>query len=180
MPAKKSAKSSNSLPKASRPHMPGYGLQKSTKGLLPWKWASDRLAKSRQYWIATTRPDGRPHVMPIWGLWLDDGFYFSTGKTSRKARNLAANPNCVICSDNSAEAVVVEGTVKLIDSPEALAPVFAAYKKKYKMDVSGMGEPLYRVRPSVAFGLFENKFVNTATRWMFGPAWRLEKQIPRG
>ena len=57
--------------------MPGYGVPKSSKGLLPWKWAQDRLVKSRQYWIATTRPDGSPHVMPVWGLWLDSVFYFS-------------------------------------------------------------------------------------------------------
>jgi hypothetical protein len=153
-------------PNSSRPHMPGYGISKSKKGILPWKWALDRLGKSRQYWIATTRPDGSPHVMLIWGLWLDDGFYFSTGKNSRKARNLAANPRCVICSDNSAEAVIVEGAVDPASS-EKLPPIFAAYKKKYKLDVSTMGEPLYRVRPSVAFGLMEKKFAGTATRWMF-------------
>jgi Pyridoxamine 5'-phosphate oxidase len=74
-------KSSNKVPKTTRPHMPGYDLPKTKKGLLPWKWAEDRLKKSRQYWIATTRPDGRPHVMVIWALWLDGKLYFSTGKT---------------------------------------------------------------------------------------------------
>src|SRR5207249_11181718 len=90
-------------PKATRPQMPGYGVPRSKRGLLPWKWAEDRLNKSRQYWIATTRPDGRPHVMVIWALWLDGMLYFSTGKESRKARNLAKNPHCTMCTENRSE-----------------------------------------------------------------------------
>ena len=74
-------------PRATRPYMPGYGISTTKKSMLPWKWAEGRLRKSRQYWMITVRPDGRPHVMPVWGLWRDDGFYFSTGGRSRKARN---------------------------------------------------------------------------------------------
>ncbi len=166
MTRKKVLQRAGSTPNAGRPNIPDYGISTDKKGLLPWKWAKDRLAKSRQYWIATTRPEGSPHVMPVWGLWLPDAFYFSTGKNSRKARNLAANPHCVICSDNSAEAVIVEGVAEIIN-PQKLKPVFAAYKKKYKMDVSSMGEPVYRVQPHVAFGLLEKKFASTATRWIF-------------
>src|SRR5881296_1956739 len=103
-------KEKGKTPKTTRPHIPGYGLPKSKKGLLPWKWADDRLRKSRQYWIATTRPDGRPHVMIIWALWLDGMLYFSTGKESRKARNLAANPNVVVHVESpSGEIVILEG-----------------------------------------------------------------------
>jgi uncharacterized pyridoxamine 5'-phosphate oxidase family protein len=166
MMAKKQTFKTTLNPKAGRPHIPGYGIAKSKKGLLPWKWALDRLRKSRQYWLATTRPEGAPHVMVIWGLWLEDGFYFSTGKNSRKAKNLAVNPRCVVCSDNAAEAVIVEGVVESVSS-ERLRSIFAAYKKKYEFDVSGMGEPFYRIRPRVAFGLLEKKFTGTATRWMF-------------
>jgi hypothetical protein len=56
-------------PKASRPYMPGYGIldAKSGSGLLPWSVAVERLTEARNYWIATTRPDGRPHAMPVWG-----------------------------------------------------------------------------------------------------------------
>src|SRR5262249_35585496 len=103
------AKKKTSAPKTTRPNISGYGLSKSKKGLLPWKWAEDRLKKSRQYWIATTRPEGRPHVMVIWALWFEVALYFATGSTSRKARNLAGNPHCTICTENAAEAVIVEG-----------------------------------------------------------------------
>ena len=154
-------------PKSTRPHMPGYGITTKKTGILPWKWAGDRLNKSKQYWIATTRPDGAPHVMVIWGLWFEDAFWFSTGRESRKGRNLAANPRCVICSDDSKEAVIVEGEVEIIDDAATLKKIFVAYKKKYKIDISGMDSPMYRVRPRVVFGMWEKKFTQTATRWLF-------------
>ena len=154
-------------PQASRPQMPEYGIAENKTGMLSWKWASDRLTKSRQYWISTVRPDGSPHVMVIWGLWYDGAFYFSTGHKSRKARNLAENPRCVICNDDSGEAVIVEGETEVFKNPAVLKKLYAAYKRKYKMDVSGMGEPFYRVKPRVVFGLCEKRFTQSATRWRF-------------
>src|SRR5207248_2641543 len=81
-------------PKASRPHWPD-ALQnppKDLSGLKPWHWAFERLEKSHNYWIATTRPDGRPHLMVLWGIWWRGAFWFSTGPRTRKARNSAAGP----------------------------------------------------------------------------------------
>jgi len=168
------AKTKNKLPKTTRPDMPGYGLPKTKKGLLPWKWAEDRLKKSRQYWITTTRPDGRPHVMVIWALWLDGKLYFSTGKTSRKARNLASNPNCTMCTDNSAEAVILEGVIGNELDGETIREFLRLYEKKYKIDMSSgaddfvnLKEPVFYLRPKVAFGLWEKKFATSATRWLF-------------
>ncbi len=103
----------NAAPKPSRPHMPGYGMPESKKGLLPWKWAEQRLRKSHNYWITTVKPDGSPHTMVVWGLWMDGAFLFSTGRQSRKARNLAKNPRCVVCTEQAEEAVVVEGVAEI-------------------------------------------------------------------
>ena len=64
-------KQSGGEPRTERPHIPGYGISKSKTGMLPWKWAAKTLAESREYWIVTVRPDGRPHAMIIWGLWFD-------------------------------------------------------------------------------------------------------------
>ena len=170
---KQPAKRQNALtkgkePEATRPTVPGYEFSPEKTGLLPWKWAAKRLKKSRQYWIATTRPDGAPHLMIIWGLWLDESFWFSTGTKSRKARNLAANRRCVIGTDDAAKAVILEGLVELIDAKSVAYAKFAkAYEKKYKWDVKEMGQPVYRFRPSLGFGLFEKKFEQSATRWKF-------------
>lgn len=155
-------------PKATRPNIPGYGLPKSTKGLLPWSWADQQLKKSREYFITTVRPDGSPHVMIIWGLWIDNAFYFSTGKQSVKARNLASNPKCVVSTGRADAAVIVEGEAESIKVPPELN-FFKTYEKKYKWDMSGMQEePVFAVRPRVAFGLVEKTFSKSATRWVFG------------
>ena len=154
--------------------MPGYGLPKSKKGLLPWKWAEQRLNKSRQYWIATTRPDKRPHVMVVWALWLDGALYFSTGSKSRKARNLAKNPHCSLCTEKADEAVILEGTVETEKDVERIREFLRLYEKKYKWDMSSMAddllklrEPVFRLRPKTAFGLAEKTFATSATRWIF-------------
>src|SRR6266576_6314886 len=110
--ARKTKKAKSKEPETTRPTVPGYEFSAKNKGLLPCTWAVERLKKSRQYWIATTRPDGAPHLMVIWGLWLDDSFWFSTGATSRKARNLAETPKCVIGTDKAAEAAILEGSVE--------------------------------------------------------------------
>jgi nitroimidazol reductase NimA-like FMN-containing flavoprotein (pyridoxamine 5'-phosphate oxidase superfamily) len=161
-------------PKATRPQMPGYGVPRSKRGLLPWKWAEDRLNKSRQYWIATTRPDGRPHVMVIWALWLDGMLYFSTGKESRKARNLAKNPHCTMCTESAAEAVILEGTIEIETDVERIREFIGHYEKKYKWKLGEMGEamltlqdPVFCLQPRIAFGLWEKKFSTSATRWVF-------------
>jgi hypothetical protein len=155
-------------PVAVRPTVPGYEFSTKKKGLLPWMWATARLKKSRQYWIATTRPDGTPHLMVIWGLWFDESFWFSTAATSRKGRNLSHNRKCVIGTDDAAEAVILEGVVETVDLRSAENRTFVtAYKKKYKWNVEEMAQPVYRFRPSVGFGLFEDRFEQTATRWVF-------------
>ena len=161
-------------PKTTRPLMPGYGLPENTKGLLPWKWAEHRLKKSHNYWITTVKPDGAPHTMVVWGLWLDGAFLFSTGSQSRKARNLAANQKCVVCNEDAHEAVIVEGTAGL--APVAVRREFLKkYQRKYDFDMAtmekdilSMKEPVFSVRPRLAFGLYEKKFMASATRWKFG------------
>jgi hypothetical protein len=153
--------------------MPGYGLPRSAKGLLPWKWAEQRLRKSHNYWITTVKPDGAPHTMVVWGLWMEGAFLFSTGSKSRKARNLAANPRCVVCTEDAHEAVIVEGVAETADVPTR-REFLKKYDPKYHFDMSGMEadilsmkEPVFAVRPRVVFGLYEKKFVGSATRWRF-------------
>ncbi len=155
-------------PKVSRPHMPGYGLPENNKGLLPWKWANQRLAKSHNYWISTVRPDGRPHTMVVWGLWLQNIFYFSTGRESQKSRNLKANPNCVVCNELANEAVIVEGVAREVRETAMRKRFFRLYERKYDFDMAPYEkEPVYAVRPVKTFGLDEKLSLSKATRWIF-------------
>lgn len=160
-------------PKVGRPLMPGYGLPEGDKGLLYWSWAEQRLKKSHNYWIATTKPDGSPHTMVVWGLWQDGCFLFSTGSKSRKSRNLAQNSNCVVCTEDASEAVIVEGIAEIADVA-ARRQMLPVYERKYKFDMGAMKkdilsmkEPVFAVQPRVAFGLWEKHFVGKSTRWTF-------------
>ena len=58
-------------PEARRPFMPGDGISEGTEGILPWSWAVERLNRSQNFWLATARPDGRPHAMAVWAVWVD-------------------------------------------------------------------------------------------------------------
>lgn len=167
---RKSTTPSAKSPNASRPHMPGYGIKgpEEGTGLLPWKWAEDRLGKVHNFWVGTTQPDGRPHVMPVWGVWMDGGLYFSTGAKSRKARNLRANPSCVVCGEHARGQIIIEGTARRLSEPKLWKRFAAVYEKKYDFDMSGYSaEPFYVVRPRTVFAFWEKDFVGSATRWKF-------------
>jgi hypothetical protein len=158
-------------PTADRPFAPGYGIvgAKEGKGLLPWNWVTRKMKACRTFWLATIYAGhGRPHVMPLWGVWLDDAFYFSTGRNSRKGQNLTANPACTITNDHGEEAVILEGLASEVTDPAELDRVAFGYKKKYKMDPRSMAEPIFRVDPRRVFGFVEKTFNRSATRWKPG------------
>lgn len=152
--------------------MPGYGLlgRDEGTGLLPWQWAEERLVSSRNYWVVSLWPDGRPHAMPVWGLWHERAFWFSSSKGSRKARNLAADPRCVVTTEDAADPVIMEGSAELVTEPEALATVLALENAKYDTNYTiDLLDPdvnsVYRVRPRWAFGLRHGDFTGSPTRW---------------
>jgi hypothetical protein len=165
-------------PQSSRLHAPGYGFPRSKKGLLPWSWAERRLKNSHNYWITTVKSasspkDAMPHTMVVWGLWQDGQLLFSTGSRSRKARNLAQNQNCIVCTEHANEAVIVEGTAEIADLP-ARRKFLPTYERKYKFDMKAMKndilsmkEPVFAVRPRVVFALWEKYFQSKSTRWKF-------------
>lgn len=167
MPARTSSRTRPRSPQASRPYMPGYGLPQGTRGLLPWKWAQERLTKSHNYWLLTTLPDGAPHAMPIWGIWVSGKFYFSTGRASRKAKNLAKNPRCVVCNERAEEAVILHGDAAEVTDVALIRRLGKTYHAKYKWKLDPAMGPIYTVRPRIAFGMAEERFQNAATRWTF-------------
>jgi PPOX class probable F420-dependent enzyme len=152
--------------------MPGYGVRESEEGLLAWSWAQERLAASRNYWVATTWPDGRPHVMPVWGVWDGSSLWFSTGLRSRKARNLAADPRCVVTTEDAASPVVVEGVAEPTRDPREIAAFVALLNAKYATDYGqDFQDPevnaTIRVVPRWAFGVADGDFTGSPTRWTF-------------
>ena len=149
----------------------GYGISSDEAGLLPWSYVAERMETSRNYWIGTTRPDGRPHAAPVWGVWLEGAFYFGTDRRSRKARNLRANPEIVVHLESGDDCVILEGVAEEVGDPALRRRVGEVYAAKYGIDAVGdagdAGPPVYALRPRVAFAWTESSFPETATRWRF-------------
>ena len=161
-------------PRASRPYMPGYGTlgPDQGSGLLPWSWAEQRLLASRNYWVASRWPEGRPHAMPVWGVWHDGAFWFSSSRGSRKVRNLAADPRCVVTTENAVEPVVIDGIAEVVTDPGSLARMLVLENAKYHTNygielLDPAVNATIQVRPRWAFGLAEGDFTGSPTRWVF-------------
>jgi nitroimidazol reductase NimA-like FMN-containing flavoprotein (pyridoxamine 5'-phosphate oxidase superfamily) len=161
-------------PTADRPFMPGYGIRPAGEGsgLLPWAEAERRLSVAHDYWLATGRPGGWPHVMPVWGVWLGDRLWFSSGLRSRKARNLAADPRCTVSTDDARDPVVLEGLAERVTDPDRIAAFVAAVNAKYDAGMTTeFQDPAvngsFAVRPVRAFALSGADFAGSPTRWTF-------------
>lgn len=150
-------------PRRSRPQIEkSYGIPEEKEGMLPWEFVDAQMAAARNYWLATVRPDGRPHAMPVWGVWLEGVFYCSGGPTTRWNRNLAANPNLVVHLESGDNVVILEGQAQRVSDPALVARIDAAYLAKYD---TPHGEPMWALRPRLAFAWTD--YPTTVTRFQF-------------
>jgi uncharacterized pyridoxamine 5'-phosphate oxidase family protein len=148
-----------------------------------WDTAREVLTAAQVYWLSTVRPQGRPHVTPLIGLWHDDVLYFCTGPQERKARNLAENPQCVVTTGrndlDSGLDVVVEGEAVEVSDEDLLRRLAAGYEAKYGRDWhfdvrdgafhgDGGRALVFAVAPQTAFGFGKGAY--SQTRWRFSPA----------
>jgi PPOX class probable F420-dependent enzyme len=153
-------------PSAQRPErFRGYGVPDSSAGMVSWEWARERLEAARNYWLGTTRADGAPHAMPVWGVWLDGAVVFSTAPYSVKARNFARDPRVVLHVDAADEIVILEGEVERIALDQPTADRYAA-KYDYRPQPPGSDdEGWYRLRPRTAYAWQD--FPRSVTRFAF-------------
>jgi len=129
------------VPSVERPAMADYGVPSDPDGALPWSWASERLVRNRNYWVVTASASGRPHALPVWGVWIsdDDRSSFSCSPTARELRNVMENPQCAVTVDDTVACVSVEGRARLVEPETDTAGVdrmVAAYVAKYWDDPS--------------------------------------------
>ena len=146
----------------------------------PWAEARGRLEQAEVYWLATVRPDGRPHVTPLIAVWLDGALYFCTGESERKAMNLARNAHCVITTGcntlNEGLDLVVEGDAERVGDEPTLRRVAERYAAKYAWHYTvrdgalhgdgGNIALVYAVPPAKAFGFGKGEPFSQ-TRWRF-------------
>ncbi len=152
-----------------------YGIDREKlAGMLPWHWVQLRMTAAHNYWICTTRLDGRPHAMPVWGIWLGgdgeaEAFYFSTGRQSRKGRNLAHNSQVVVHPESANEVVIIEGRVEEIKDPDLFTRFAEAYGIKYEgfKPEPNPHNAYYSLKAQVVLAWLESDFAATATRWQY-------------
>ena len=139
---------------------------------IPWARVERRLRNSETYWLATTRPDGRPHSMPVHGLWQQRCFWFGTGRDSVKGRNLASNPRAVVHLESAGDVVIVEGAAEPVADEALLRSVLPQLAGKYGVgeEELGLGDArsagaLYLLRPAVVHAWLEGAFPQTRSRW---------------
>ena len=125
------------------------------------------LERSRNYWVCTTRLDGRPHSKPVWGLWMDGALLFSTDPTSVTGRNLAAGSPLIAHLESGDEVAILEGHIEHPSDPDLLARFADAYDEKYgiRVDVANSSTPIIALRPTVVLSWEESNYPETATRW---------------
>lgn len=177
----------------SKKNLDGYGAP-----IIPWQKVQKRLQQKisqapktggpdrHTAWLATTNPDGKPHVMPVGILHVDDVFYFTSGPKTRKARNIARNPNSVISIATHDFDLVVEGSATRIVDPAHLQRIADAFKKEgweptvvkggltAKYSAPSAGPPpwqVYKVKPETIFALGTSEPYG-ATRWNFQTSTR--------
>jgi hypothetical protein len=157
-------------PQPTAPRIPaGYGVptNASGAGVLPWAWAVERLESARNYWICTTRADGRPHAAPVWAVWVEGVLWFSTSPVSQKGKNLERDPRVLVHLDGD-DVVILEGEAARVD--DVPTPVLAAYEAKYsyRLDPANADTPVFAVHPRIAQTWTERGFPGNAARWVFG------------
>lgn len=165
------------VPVAEMPSMSGYGVTAETWSPLPWDWAAEKLRSGRNYWLVTATASGRPHAMPVWAVWDDEEekLAFSCAPTSRKGRNLRANPQVVVAIDDTVDCLSVEGVATILDDRARREEWARRYVEKYRAHSAELDEAfvlgglVVEVRPEKALAVIEREeeFSTRATRWRF-------------
>jgi PPOX class probable F420-dependent enzyme len=129
-----------------------------------WERVEQQLRDARNYWLATVRADGRPHAMPVWGVWVGGALWFGTGLESVKGRNLARDPRCTVHLESGDDVVILEGIAERAEDDSA----YAAYSKKYDMPADAESfaalpqvGALFRFTPAIAHAWLETSFVES-------------------
>ena len=100
---------------------------------LTWEWVAAQLTESKNYWLCSVRPAGRPHVIPRWGVFLDGKIYYDGSPETRHARNIESNPHTSVHLESGDRAIILEGTSAPAakPAPELGRRLSQAYKAKY-------------------------------------------------
>ena len=149
------------------------GSEGETGDRIPWSYVDEKLRAASNYWVATVRPDGRPHTRPVDGVWVDGALCFGGSPETRWVKNLQRNPAISVNLSSEAEAIILEGTAELIsdaDHPLAVASTAASrekYPQYFEAGLLAEFHPFWALRPRRAYAWSLEGFPSRATRWDF-------------
>ncbi len=163
-----------SEPKGVRPQMGEAFDQWAPDGgkgsVLEWSWVQDKMYSARSYWVVTSPRSGPPHPMPVWGVFVEDVFYFSTPSTSLKARHIARTGQASVHLESADMVVILKGEAREESDPELLETLGKAFAHKYNIEIVGKfpDQVMFSFRAHRAFawqGFPESEFMRTMTRF---------------
>src|SRR5512144_2710938 len=108
-------------PRITRPKLPKGYVDKPTS-YVTWEWVAAQLTDSIHYWLCSVRPDGRPHVVPRWCVYVDGNIYYDGSPETLHARNIMQNPNVSLHLESGEKAIILEGISVPAEKP---TPEFA-------------------------------------------------------
>ncbi|MEO8395903.1 MAG: pyridoxamine 5'-phosphate oxidase family protein [Chloroflexota bacterium] len=145
-------------------------------GHIPWRVVDLQLQALRTVWVSSTRPDGRPHSVPVWFLWEagdQPGIVFISPENTQKTRNLATQSWVVVHAGDGDDTYILEGVAERLTEPVELEALNRAYMAKYVDPNSGAQasfsavDIVYRVRiRHVMVWIYGN--IGNRTDWYFG------------
>jgi len=104
------------MPKISRPKLP-KGYADKPVSYVEWNWVAEQMTNAEYYWLSSVRPNGQPHVVPRWGAFIDNKFYYDGSPETRHARNISENPHVTLHLESGYQVVIMEGTSKPAGKP---------------------------------------------------------------
>lgn len=93
------------------------------------------LEKQANIWFTSVRLDGRPHMTPVWFVYLDGKIFIGIDPASVKSRNIQHNPGVVLALEDGSHPLICEGAARILTSPLS-APLLEAFLKKYEWDLT--------------------------------------------
>jgi hypothetical protein len=106
-------------------------------GHIPFGKGDSWLRATRSLWLASSRPNGRPHAVPVWFIWDGRAIYFSTGPTTEKHRNLRHRPWVIAHLGDGDDVLIAEGHALVVHDPAELSTVNRLSHQKYVDPHSG-------------------------------------------
>jgi nitroimidazol reductase NimA-like FMN-containing flavoprotein (pyridoxamine 5'-phosphate oxidase superfamily) len=158
-------------PARDRPVIPaGYGIKSDASGMLEWEKIRDLVSSAETYWVATTGPEGDPHLTPIHASFAADRIYLGGDPETRWWRNLAENAAVQVGIEDGQTHVIFRGRATFTKpSPERFAELAANVASKYEWEMDESWE-LWEIAPTTVIAYDLTDFASSPTRFRFGEA----------